>query len=105
MTPANWAARYYGVMIVPQGATSTSCGSEILPMSQFDADKPEKGVYMDSPDSFVEVLPCAKSTDNLSTTVVEGFEFQKVDSESDSGSSRFAYVTSGVMRGRNYHSS
>lgn len=53
---------------------------------------------MDSADSFVEVLPCTKSTDNLSTTVVEGFEFQKVDSESDSGSSRFAYVTFGVMR-------
>lgn len=92
MGPAHWAARYYGV------ATDAPYGSEILPMSKFDADKPEEGVYMDSPDSFVEVLPCATSVDDLATTRITGFDFQKVDSKSDSGSGRFAYVTFGVMR-------
>lgn len=98
MTPANWEARYYGVMTRPEGTASTPYGSEILPMSRFDASKPEKGVYMDSPDSFIEVLPCATSVDDRSTTVVEGFELQKVDSKSDSGSGPFAYVTIGVMK-------
>lgn len=92
MGPANWAARYYGV------AMDAPYGSEILPMSQFDANKPEKGVYMDSPDSFIEVLPCATSVDDRATTRITGFEFQKVDSESDSGSSDFAHVIFGVMR-------
>lgn len=92
MGPAHWAARYYGV------ATDAPYGSEILPMSKFDADKPEEGVYMDSPDSFVEVLPCAKSADDSATSRITGFDFQKVDSKSDSGSGRFAYVTFGVMR-------
>lgn len=92
MGPAHWAARYYGV------ATDAPYGSEILPMSQFDANKPEEGVYMDSPDSFVEVLPCATSVDDLATTRITGFDFQRIDSKSDSGSGRFAYVTFGVMR-------
>lgn len=92
MGPAHWAARYYGV------ATDAPYGSEILPMSKFDAGKPEEGVYMDSPDSFVEVLPCAKSADDSATSRITGFDFQKVDSKSDSGSGRFAYVTFGVMR-------
>lgn len=98
MGSANWAARYYGVMMLPQGATSTPYGGEILPMSQFDASKPEKGVYMDSPDSFVEVLPCAKSADDNGSGVKESFGFQKIDSESESGSSDFAFVTFSVMR-------
>ncbi|MDO4243757.1 MAG: hypothetical protein Q4C85_08400 [Actinomyces sp.] len=92
MGSANWAARYYGV------ATDAPYGSEILPMSQFDANKPEEGVYMDSPDSFVEVLPCATSVDDLATTRITGFDFQRIDSKSESGSDRFAYVTVGVMR-------
>lgn len=92
MGPANWAARYYGV------ATDAPYGSEILPMSQFDADKPEEGVYMDSPDSFIEVLPCAKSADDLATSRITGFDFQRVDDKSESGFDRFAFVTVGVMR-------
>lgn len=98
MTPANWAARYYGVMMLPQGATSTPYGSEILPMSKFDPSKPQEGVYMDSPDSFIEVLPCAKSADDNGSGVKESFGFQKIDSESESGSSDFAFVTFSVMR-------
>ena len=67
-------------------------------MSQFDSDNPEKGVYMDSPDSFVKVLPCATSADELAATRIGGFEFQRVDSKNDSKSSRFAYMTFGVMK-------
>ena len=100
MTPANWTALYYGVMMRPKGEMSTPYGSEILPMSKFDANKPEEGVNMDSPDAFVEVLPCAMSVDDNGSGVKESFEFQKVDSESDSGSSRFAFVTFSVMRDR-----
>ncbi|WP_160159447.1 hypothetical protein [Actinomyces culturomici] len=92
MGPAHWAARYYGV------AMDAPYGSEILPMSQFDANKPEEGVYMDSPDSFVEVLPCATSVDDNGSGVKESFGFQRVDSESESGSSDFAFVTFSVMR-------
>lgn len=98
MTPANWAARYYGVMMRPKGEMSTPYGSEILPASQFDANKPEEGVYMDSPDSFVEVLPCATSVDDNGSGVKESFGFQRVDNESESGSSDFAFVTFSVMR-------
>lgn len=98
MTPANWAARYYGVMMLPKGATNTPYGSEILPMSQFDSDNPEEGVYMDSPDSFVEVLPCAKSADDNGSGVKESFGFQKVDNKSNLGSSDFAHVVFDVMR-------
>lgn len=92
MGPAHWAARFYGV------AMDAPYGSEILPMSQFDADKPEEGVYMDSPDSFVEVLPCATSVDDLATSRITGFDFQRVDDKSESGFDRFAFVTVGVMR-------
>lgn len=98
MTPTHWAARYYGVMMQPKDAQSTPYGSEILPMSKFDPSKPQEGVYMDSPESFVEVLPCTTSVDDLSTTVIGGFDFQKVDSTSESGSSRFAYVMYSVMK-------
>lgn len=98
MTPTNWAARYYGVMMQPKDAHSTPYDSEILPMSKFDPNKPEEGVYMDSPESFVEVLPCTTSVNDLSTTVIGCFDFQRGDGTSESGSSRFAYAMYSVMK-------
>lgn len=100
MTPANWVARFYGVMMAGEGSTLviTPYGSEALPMSQFDPNNPKKGVFMDSPESFVEVLPCTTAADDTRTTVIGGFHFRRVDSTSESGSSGLACIMYSVMK-------
>ncbi len=93
MTGVGWVARFASISM------GGDYGEEVFPMSKFNADAPEKGVYMDSTSEFIQVLDCAVSpvADGAGNFTFHDSVFDKKDGYGEVATFNFGVMKDGTV--------